>query len=158
MEVPGPWIEASPQQQPELLQWQLWVLNPLCHKETLVIFSTWFFSHGSLQNQSKCQISPKHWCYVRFFFFFFLGPHPRHIEVPRLGVKLELLLPAYPTITTMPVLGHICDLNCSSRQFGILNPLSKARDQTHIFIDPSWVCYCWATLGTPVTSDFKMGK
>ena len=24
------------------------------------------------------------------FFFFFLGTHPRHMEVPRLGVKLEL--------------------------------------------------------------------
>jgi len=27
----------------------------------------------------------------------FLGPHPQHIEVPRLGVKLELQLPAYTT-------------------------------------------------------------
>ena len=30
-----------------------------------------------------------------FCFFFFLGPHPRHMEVPRLGVQLELHLPAY---------------------------------------------------------------
>ena len=32
-------------------------------------------------------------CYFHFFFFFFLvflGPHPRHMEVPRLGVKSEL--------------------------------------------------------------------
>ena len=29
--------------------------------------------------------------------FFFLGPHPWHMEVPRLGVKLELLLLAYAT-------------------------------------------------------------
>ena len=27
----------------------------------------------------------------------FLGPHPWHMEVPRLGVKLELQLPAYTT-------------------------------------------------------------
>ena len=26
----------------------------------------------------------------QFFFFFFLGLHLRHMEVPRLGVKLEL--------------------------------------------------------------------
>ena len=25
-----------------------------------------------------------------FLFFCFLGPHPRHMEVPRLGVELEL--------------------------------------------------------------------
>ena len=24
------------------------------------------------------------------FFFCFLGPHPRHMEIPRLGVELEL--------------------------------------------------------------------
>ena len=31
------------------------------------------------------------------FFFFFLGLHPWHVEVPRLGVELELELPAYTT-------------------------------------------------------------
>ena len=30
-------------------------------------------------------------------FFVFLGSHPRHMEVPRLGVELELQLPAYTT-------------------------------------------------------------
>ena len=28
--------------------------------------------------------------FFSFFFFVFLGPHPRHMEVPRLGVKSEL--------------------------------------------------------------------
>ena len=31
------------------------------------------------------------------FLFFFLGPHPWHMEVPRLWVKLELQLQAYTT-------------------------------------------------------------
>ena len=31
--------------------------------------------------------------------FCFLGPHLRHMEVPRLGVQLELQLPAYTTAT-----------------------------------------------------------
>ena len=35
------------------------------------------------------------------FFFFFLGPHLQHMEIPRLGVEIELQLPAYTT-TTMP--------------------------------------------------------
>ena len=29
-------------------------------------------------------------CNGLFFFFRFLGPHPWHMEVPRLGVELEL--------------------------------------------------------------------
>ena len=36
------------------------------------------------------------------FFFFFLGPHPWHMEVARLGVKSELQLPVYATATEMP--------------------------------------------------------
>ena len=35
-----------------------------------------------------------------FLFFFFLGPHLKHMEVPRLEVKLELQLPTYTTATT----------------------------------------------------------
>ena len=38
-------------------------------------------------------------CTIITFFFFFLGPLLQHIEVPRLGVELELQLPAY-TIAT----------------------------------------------------------
>ena len=33
----------------------------------------------------------------KIYFFFFLGPHPWHREVPRLGVELELQLLAYST-------------------------------------------------------------
>ena len=32
-----------------------------------------------------------------FKFFVFLGPHPQHMEVPRLEVESELQLPAYTT-------------------------------------------------------------
>ena len=42
----------------------------------------------------------KHALFQFFFFFFFfcsLGPNLWHTEVPRLGVKSELQLPAYAT-------------------------------------------------------------
>ena len=48
-------------------------------------------------------------CWFFFFPFFFfspLGPHPQHMEVLRLGVELELQLPA----TSMQDLSHVCDL------------------------------------------------
>ena len=54
---------------------------------------------------------------------------------PRLGVKSELLLPAYATATAMWDMNHRCDLHHSSQQCWILNQLSEARDQTHILMD-----------------------
>ena len=62
--------------------------------------------------------------------FCFLGPHPRHMEVPRRGVKSELQLLVYTTATATEDLSHVCDLHHSSRQCRILNPRSEARDQT----------------------------
>ena len=36
------------------------------------------------------------------YFFFFLGLHLQHMEVPRLQVKSELQLPAYTRATATP--------------------------------------------------------
>ena len=76
--------------------------------------------------------------------FFLLGLRMRHMEVPRQGVELELQLAAYTTATAMLDPSHICNLHHSSRQNQILNPLREARDRTHILMDTSWICYCWA--------------
>ena len=72
-----------------------------------------------------------------FFFFFFFRLHPRHMEVPRLGVKWGLQLLAYTTATWNP--NRICNLHHSSWHRWIFNPLSKARDWTCILTDPSQV-------------------
>ena len=70
------------------------------------------------------------------------------MEVPRLGFESELQLPAYTTATAMLDLNHVCDLHHSSWQYWILNPLSEARDQTHILMNTSQVRYTGATTGT----------
>ena len=57
------------------------------------------------------------------------------MEVPRLGVQLELHLLAYATATAMQDLSCVCDLHHSSQQHRILNPLSEARDQTCVLMD-----------------------
>ena len=57
------------------------------------------------------------------------------MEVPRLGVKSKLQLPVYATATATLDVSCICDLHQSSRQRQILNPLSEARDRTHVLID-----------------------
>ena len=63
-----------------------------------------------------------------FVLFAFLGSHLWHMEVPRLRADWELQLPAYTKATAMPDLSHICNLDHSSQQRWILNPLSRARD------------------------------
>ena len=71
------------------------------------------------------------------FFFFFLAPHPWHMEVPRLGVKLQLQLPAYTTVTATQDPSHILDLHSNLWQCQILTPRSKARDRTHSLMETS---------------------
>ena len=61
------------------------------------------------------------------------------MEVPRLGVESELLLPAYATATATPDPSLVCDLHHSLRQCWILNPLSKARHQNSVLMNASQI-------------------
>ena len=73
--------------------------------------------------------------------YIFLGLQLQHLEISRLEIKSELQLPAYATATATPDLSRVCDLHCTSWQCQILNPRSEARDQTHVLVDTSRVCY-----------------
>ena len=81
---------------------------------------------------------------------FSLGLHPWDMEVPRLGVELEVQLPAYATATATRDPSCVCDLHCSSWQSQISKPLNEARDQIHILMGTSWIRLCCATMGTPL--------
>ena len=63
------------------------------------------------------------------------------MEVPRLGVQLELQLSAYATATAMQDPNCVCDLHHSSQKHWILNQLSRTRDLTCVLMDTSWVHY-----------------
>ena len=78
---------------------------------------------------------------------FFLGPHPQHMEVPRQGVKSELQLLAYAaaTVTAMWVPSCVNDLQHSSQQSQIPNPLPEAGDQTSILMDTRQIHFGCAT-------------
>ena len=74
--------------------------------------------------------------------------HPRHVEVPRLGIKSELQLLTYTTAIATWDPSHICSLHHNSQQCQIPDPLSKAKDQTHILMDASRINFSCATVGT----------
>ena len=57
------------------------------------------------------------------------------MEVPRLGVKLEVQPQGFATATAMPDPSSMGNLHRSSWQRQILNPLSEARDEPK----SSWV-------------------
>ena len=61
------------------------------------------------------------------------------MEVPRLGIQMELQLLAYAVAAVTPDLSRTCDLHHTSWQHWILNPLSRARDRTCIPMDACWV-------------------
>ena len=73
----------------------------------------------------------------RTVIFVFLGPHPQHMEVPRLGVQMELQLLAYPTEIQDPAAsatyttahGNTSSYWVSKARDKTPHPLSKARDQ-----------------------------
>ena len=44
-------------------------------------------------------VTPKGVLFFSFFLLVFLGLYPQHMEVPRLGVELELYPPVYTTAT-----------------------------------------------------------
>ena len=75
-----------------------------------------------------------------FFFFFvllpFLGLLPRHMEVPRPGVGLELQLSTCATATPDP--SRIHDLHCTCGNTRSFDLLSEAGDWPHILMGTSW--------------------
>ena len=90
-------------------------LSPLITSlERMNLFSedpaTLVYFKGMWDRNLKFKINPMN------RFFFFLGPHLQHMEVPWLGVilgvKLELQLPASATATQDP--SYVCDLHHSS--------------------------------------------
>ena len=59
--------------------------------------------------------------------FFFKGLPLWHMEIPRLGVNLELQRPAYTTATATRDPSRVCNLHYSSWQRRIVNPTEQGQ-------------------------------
>ena len=73
-----------------------------------------------------------------------------YVSSPARG-QVEAVAAGLPTATAMWDLSCVFDLHHSSWQHQITNPLSKARDQTHILTDTSQIHFCCATMVIPST-------
>ena len=118
---------------PSPLTLHLWYLQ---RESLLLCFSFLFFSF------LFSSFLPSFLLFVHSFFSF-LGPHLQHMEVPRLGVCLELQLLTYTTSTVTRDPSSISYLHRSSWQHWILNSLSGASRILVVFLT------CWATMRTP---------
>ena len=89
------------------------------------------------------------------FSFCFLGPLPWYMDVPMVGIQLELQVPSYTTVTVTSDPSHVWDYPIAEGQ---------TRSLTH-WVRPemesasSWILVgyvtCWAMSGTPDTTDLK---
>ena len=70
---------------------------------------------------------------ISFVFLFFRATPMAYGSQARGESELQLL--AYTTATATPDVSRICNIQHSSQQCRILNILSKARDQTCVFMD-----------------------
>ena len=144
--------EASPHQTPNLPATQSWTsqhpelrrINVCCIRHpvsgiSIIAVKTDKDTFLELPSQTN----------LLFLFFCFLGLHLWHMEVPSLGIKSEvqLLATATATVTAKQYLSCVCDVHHSSRQCGILNPLSEARDSRNL-MDTSQIHFHCATMGT----------
>ena len=90
-------------------------------------------------------------CYMAFCVYavlkICLGLHPRHREVPKLGVELELHLWPYATATATRDPSWVDDLHRNSWQYWILSPLSEPTEWAS-----SWMLIGFVTAEQPGNS------
>lgn len=113
-----------------------------CHLSRRSRARSWTRSIPSFQTFSLARKHPVSWQIMvlkddpefsfLFLLYFFLRPHLQHMEGPRLCVELKLQLLVYTRAKATPHPRHICDLHRSLQQCQVLNPLTEARDQSHI--------------------------
>ena len=101
-----------------------------CSQSKKIAFSLLF-----LRSLSQSVVVLSIFMFLVCLFVFLLWPYLQHLEVPCLGIKLELQLPPMPqpqhNMGSEPHLQPTLQLD----GHWILNPLNEARDQTYILMD-----------------------
>ena len=127
-----------------------WARLILCFIHSASIYSVmWYIGYHT---RSFRMISMWKWVGVfkqQFFFvclfvLFFLGLHLWHMEVPRLGIKLELHCQPRPQPQQRRIWAASATYITAHSNAGSLSHWVNC-----ILMDTNKVHYCWATIGTP---------
>ena len=98
-------------------------------------------------NHTSQPFSPLDQCWIDFFFF--LGIYPQQYGGSHARGPIRATAPSLCHTIATPDLSHVCNVSHSLQQRWILNPLSKARDWTHIIMDTSQDLNPMSHNGTP---------
>ena len=93
---------------------------------------------------------------MKVLVFFRARAMPMAFGISQVRGQIDALAAGLHHGQATPDLSRSFDLHHSSRQCRILNPLNKARDQTHNLRVPSRICFRCATMGTPVVKVFSV--
>ena len=86
-----------------------------------------------------------------FFSFFLFRATPMAYGSSQVRGLIGATAAGCTTATAMWDPSQVCNQHHSSQQCQIPDPLSKARDQTHILMDPRQIHFCCAITGTPLS-------
>ena len=85
---------------------------------------------------------------IKSFLGVFLGPHLWHMEVPGLGIELELQLPAYTKPQQCQIWATSATSTTAHDHTRIFNPLREAWDRTCNLMVPGQIHFHCTTMGT----------
>ena len=105
--------------------------------------------HSSDNTKSLTDTPPRNSKNINIVLFcFFIGPSPRHMKVPKLGVPSYSCQPM-PQAEQCQILANSATYTTAHGNSGCFNPLIEAKDQTQILMDTSQIRFHCATAGTP---------
>ena len=99
--------------------------------------------------------------HIHTYIHIFLGPHSRHMEIPRVGVKWSCS--HWPTPQPQPQsqphgIWAVSVTYSTAHSNARSLTHSEARDQTWVLMDTSQICFCWATTETPTYFNFNFNE
>ena len=136
--IPEPWFGPPP---PSSL-WQSQVCSYVCESVSVLYMHSFILLIYFIL------------LYYFILLFYFLLSKATPVAYVNSQARGQIGATAVAIATVMQSPSCVCKLHHSSWQHWISNPLSEAREQTHILMDTSWTHFHCATMETPMYTIF----